>query len=202
MTAAASRCLSHGWLFALAAAIQVALLAWMVVDRALILARGSELTLNAQPVDPRDLLRGDYVSLRYDIGSVDVVRLKIPVEDMQTGRLARGHRVWVTLRRLDGGGLQPVAVNEAPVAVGDGNILIAGRSQGCGWRQGTNSVCPELRVDYGIESYFVPEGEGRNIEMAARAGRVQVVAAVTPDGRAAIKRLLLDGQPVYDEPLF
>jgi len=28
------------------------------------------------------------------------------------------------------------------------------------------------------------------------------VAAVTPSGRAAIKRLLLDGKPVYDEPLF
>jgi hypothetical protein len=31
---------------------------------------------------------------------------------------------------------------------------------------------------------------------------VTVVAAVTPSGRAAIKRLLLDGQPVYDEPWF
>jgi hypothetical protein len=29
-----------------------------------------------------------------------------------------------------------------------------------------------------------------------------VVAAVTPGGRAAIKRLLIDGQPVYDEPSF
>jgi len=29
-----------------------------------------------------------------------------------------------------------------------------------------------------------------------------VVAAVTRSGQAAIKRLLLDGKPVYDEPLF
>jgi hypothetical protein len=31
---------------------------------------------------------------------------------------------------------------------------------------------------------------------------VSVVAAVTPTGRAAIKRLLLGGKPVYDEPMF
>jgi hypothetical protein len=29
-----------------------------------------------------------------------------------------------------------------------------------------------------------------------------VVAAVVPTGRAAIKRLLVDGKPVYDEPWF
>jgi len=28
------------------------------------------------------------------------------------------------------------------------------------------------------------------------------VAAVAPTGRAAIKRLVLDGEPVYDEPWF
>jgi hypothetical protein len=30
---------------------------------------------------------------------------------------------------------------------------------------------------------------------------VTIIAAVTPAGRAAIKRLMVDGKPVYDEPL-
>ena len=30
--------------------------------------------------------------------------------------------------------------------------------------------------------------------------RLEVVAAVAPSGQAAIKRLLIDGVPVYDEP--
>jgi hypothetical protein len=29
---------------------------------------------------------------------------------------------------------------------------------------------------------------------------VEVVAAVAPSGQAAIKRLLIDGVPIYDEP--
>jgi uncharacterized membrane-anchored protein len=54
-------------------------------------------------------------------------------------------------------------------------------------------------VRYGLESYFVPQGEGKKIELMERA-RLEVVAAVAPSGQAAIKRLLIDGVPVYDEP--
>ena len=51
-------------------------------------------------------------------------------------------------------------------------------------------------------SRFVPEGEGRELEQARNQRKLAIVAAVTPSGRAAIKRLLLDGKPVYDEPMF
>jgi uncharacterized membrane-anchored protein len=57
-------------------------------------------------------------------------------------------------------------------------------------------------MTYGIEKYFVPQGEGLEIEHSRNQGKVAIVAAVTPAGRAAIKRLLVDGKPVYDEPLF
>jgi len=59
-----------------------------------------------------------------------------------------------------------------------------------------------LQVRYGIESYFVPEGEGRKLESARNQRKLTIVAAVAPTGRAAIKRLLIDGEPVYDEPWF
>ncbi len=57
-------------------------------------------------------------------------------------------------------------------------------------------------IQYGLESYFVPEGEGKKLEQARNQQKLRVVAAVLPSGRAAIKRLLLDGQPVYEEPLY
>ena len=56
-----------------------------------------------------------------------------------------------------------------------------------------------VAVRYGLESYFVPEGEGKKIELTPKA-QLEVVAAVAPSGQAAIKRLLIDGKPVYDEP--
>ncbi|MGB8576417.1 MAG: GDYXXLXY domain-containing protein [Pseudolabrys sp.] len=64
------------------------------------------------------------------------------------------------------------------------------------------SFCGSLGVNYGIERYFVPEGEGRAIEQARNRSNVTVVAAVARDSRATIKRLLMDGKPIYDEPLF
>ena len=44
-------------------------LGYMVESRATILKNGMEIRLKTAPVDPRDLLRGDYVILNYDISS-------------------------------------------------------------------------------------------------------------------------------------
>ena len=62
--------------------------------------------------------------------------------------------------------------------------------------------CDKLPIKYGLESYFVPEGEGRKLEDARNQQKLRIVAAVLPSGRAAIKRLLLDGEKVYEEPLY
>jgi uncharacterized membrane-anchored protein len=64
---------------------------------------------------------------------------------------------------------------------------------GSGWRR----ISPA-----GRRTDFVPEGEGAEIERARDKRRVTIVAAVAPSGRAAIKRLQIDGKPVYREPLF
>jgi uncharacterized membrane-anchored protein len=57
-------------LFGVAALVQIALLTLMIIDRVQILRDGTEVTLQTRPVDPRDLLRGDYVVLRYDISQL------------------------------------------------------------------------------------------------------------------------------------
>ena len=57
-------------LFVAAALVQVALLTVMIVDRVQILRDGKEVILLSRPVDPRDLLRGDYVVLVYDISQL------------------------------------------------------------------------------------------------------------------------------------
>ena len=54
----------------LAAALQIGFLGWMIAGRTAILRGGHEVLLKVQPVDPRDLLRGDYVWLGYDISTI------------------------------------------------------------------------------------------------------------------------------------
>ena len=184
-------------LFTLAGLIQVALIALMVIDRVGILRAGTEVTLQTRPVDPRDFLRGDYVTLAYDISTVPAGELK----DHSGWR--KGAPLFVKLAPQPDGIYHAVSVHLDPIAVTAPEILIRGwvnSGWGCG-REG-RAFCDFITVSYGIESYFVPQGEGQGIEKARNQGKVTVVAAVTPEGRAAIKRLLIDGKPVYDEPLF
>jgi uncharacterized membrane-anchored protein len=171
-------------LFATAGLLQIVLIALMVADRVHILRAGTEVTLQTRAVDPRDLLRGDYVALNYDISSVPIAG----PNDQWTAK--RGATVFVRLTPNADGYYRAVSVQADLTPVTSPDILIQGR------------VVGTARIKYGIESYFVPLGEGRDIEQARNQGKVAICAAVTPTGRAAIKRLLIDGKAVYNEPLF
>ena len=178
-------------LFAAAAVIQLALIAAMVIDRASVLREGKEIMLQTRPVDPRDFLRGDYVVLSYDISAIPAGELrKHETKD-------RAPALFVKLLRTDGF-YGAVSAHFEPVPISGNEVLIRGDI--VNWRYCGN--CERFSIRYGLEKFFVPEGEGRELENARNERRLTIVAAVTPSGRAAIKRLLLDGKPVYDEPLF
>lgn len=185
-------------LFGAAILIQIALLGAMVIDRAQVLRQGAEVRLQTRPVDPRDFLRGDYVVLGYDISRLKAGSLK----GQPAG--SRNPIVFVKLAPNRDGIYEAVSVHADPVAVTSPEVLIRGRVRNgasCD-NSDTLTFCEDLQIRYNLESYFVPEGEGKKLEDARNAGKVTVVAAVTSSGRAAIKRLLLDGQPVYEEPWF
>lgn len=184
-------------LFGVAALVQIALLAVMIVDRVQVLRDGVEVTLQTRPVDPRDFLRGDYVVLGYDITQLPTGSLR----DQPSGE--RHPLVYVKLAPNPDGVYQAVSVHAAPVAVTSPEVLIRGRATygaTCGSK--SNVFCENVTLRYNLESYFVPEGEGRKLEDLRNQRKLSVVAAVLPSGRAAIKRLLIDGKPVYEEPWF
>jgi uncharacterized membrane-anchored protein len=184
-------------LFGAAAVIQLALLAFIVADRVQILRGGTEVTLQTTPVDPRDLLRGDYVTLGYNISQLPAGALK----DQRTD--TRNPVVFVKLAPSQEGIYQAISVHAEAVAVQSPEVLIRGRvvyGANCG--PARDRFCDSLQVRYNLESYFVPEGEGRKLEQLRNQRKLLVVAAVAPSGRAAIKRLLVDGEPFYEEPWF
>jgi uncharacterized membrane-anchored protein len=185
--------------YLLAALVLCGLIVVMILPRAAILRNGQEVRLEIAPVDPRDLFRGDYVVLAYRIGTVDAPK-------DATDSFKRGQRVFVTLRPDVSNKAKAIAISAEPPAVSGSDIVIAGVVSGvstCQLNDAGNRDCKlgtrAVDVRYGLESYFVPQGEGKKIELMAKA-RLEVVAAVAPSGQAAIKRLLIDGVPVYDEP--
>lgn len=141
-------------LFAAAALIQFALLAAMIVDRVQILRNGAEIALQTHPVDPRDLLRGDYVRLGYDISDVRSGAL----QDKPAG--ARNPIVFVKLTPDRDGLYKAVAVHTEVVPVAGPEVLIRGRvTYGTNCGADSRAFCATLHVNYNLERYFVPEGE-------------------------------------------
>lgn len=170
----------------------------LVESRAAILRSGAEIRLRTVPVDPRDLFRGDYVVLNYEITTVK------PAAGQ--GEFKRGDPVHVLLRPGPDGLAQAVGgyKDRPPAATGDAVILgrvtsVRACALGAEGRVDCKQGNDWLRVAYGLESYFVPQGTGRAIETTDRK-RLEIVAAVAGSGQAAIKRLLIDGKLVHAEP--
>jgi uncharacterized membrane-anchored protein len=178
--------------FALAFLVQAGLLGYMLVARASQLANGAEIRLPVIPVDPRDLLRGDYVILSYPMSRLNLAELGGDSDfDYSTP-------VFVELVQ-DGETWKPVAAWKTKP---EGKTFIRGDITYWETPAGCEKDCSILSADYNLEKFFVPEGEGLELEKLRNDQRVQVDIAVSDNGRAALKRLRVDGQVKYEEKMF
>jgi uncharacterized membrane-anchored protein len=178
---------------AIVALAQTAVLAYMVTDRVRLLSAGREITLPIIPVDPRDLFRGEYVRLGYDIGRVPVSLLDGPAP-------GANDPFYVVIEKQADGAWKPVKVARAfPKESSPDRVVLKGRTAFTAPWAAPNTV---QQVRYGIESYFVPEGEGKRLEDLAREKRMAALIAVDSSGEAAIKGIIIDGKLQYEEPLF
>jgi len=177
----------------LVAGLQTLILGYIIQSRASILASGTEVLLKTAPVDPRDFLRGDYVVLNYDISSVPVSTVTggIPAE-------AGEQTLWVRLRRQPDGfwGIVESSFAELPAA---SDTVVLRSLPFYSYGPGSGET---IRVEYGIERYYVPEGEGKPLEEARNEGVVSIAASVSSSGAAQIRSLVVDGKPAYEEPLY
>ena len=177
----------------------------MVFDRVSLLRSENVVTLKTAPVDPRDIFRGDYVILSYDIARIRLADVDgdddfgyddgIFVELAPDGETWNAVAIWRENREPQEGHL---------IIRGQVNSIV-GETRPTGIPERDSTPCPNcgtVGVDYGIESYFVPEGEGRELENIRNDGKLTVDVALGKDGTPAIKQLRIDGEPVYEEPLF
>jgi uncharacterized membrane-anchored protein len=184
------------WIAIAAVALgQAAVLGWMIWDRTSLLANGREVVLDVIPVDPRSLFRGDYVVLGYDIS-----RFKLPPGSKPP---ERNDPFYITLRKGDGDAWQAVAgAIEEPAMVRPDEVVIKGRVDYATQPPQDQPQEPVVvNLHYGIESFFVPEGTGRELENMVGEKKISAVIAVDRGGQAAIKSLMSEGKRVYDEPL-
>jgi uncharacterized membrane-anchored protein len=131
-------------------------------------ARAPVIRLKTVPVDPQDLLRGDYMILRYEISN-----MKPPVA---TDAETRGNSdFWVILEPRDGFHAAVSSSREQP-SVKPPQIAVKA------WPDGRGAL-------YGIENFYVPQGKG-----SPNFKTIEVDAAVSPTHRLYIRRVLVDGR--------
>lgn len=182
------------YLLALVVVLQTAALAGMVAVKHRTLVTGKPILLETEPIDPRSLFRGDYVRLNYAISTIgyDDVEGDIGFEshDRVYVLLRKGEKFWA-----------PVSIHREMPAHGSGSVVIRGEVQYAGIYVGGKER-GGINVRYGIENYFVPEGEGRALERPAEGEEVTMLIAVDEAGASAIKAVLVNGEVRYEEKLF
>ena len=180
----------------IAAALQTAVIGYMVEGRASILRSGADIRLKTLPVDPRDLLRGDYVILSYPVSTIP--------KSIVTGESPKGGtraRLFVRLKPGADGLWTAAGASFAALPAEEGSVVL--RTLPFDYYEGADGGVPDtLFVQYGIERYYVPEGEGKVLEEARNQEELEVEARVSKDGTAQIARLILKGEPLYEEPLY
>jgi uncharacterized membrane-anchored protein len=178
------------------ALVQIGILGSMIYGRAAILRDGREVTLSVLPVDPRDLLRGDYVRISYNISSLPAALVEEADKADPSERT-----VYVRLRPAASGVWEPVAARfgkppDAQRQPQDVDI------------RGFSSVPPDaigssfLSVDYGIERFYLPEGEGKPIEEGIGERPFSMKVAVADDGTAQIKAFYDGDTLIHAEPIY
>lgn len=159
---------SARWVWVVVALQAVVLLAWATYHEN-IRRSAPTVRLKTLPVDPRDIIRGDYMILNYEISRAGAA-----------GRGAgAGGDVFVVLKPVGAHHVISEILTDEPME-DDPRLWVRANAFGS----------PEdLRLDYGIERFFVPEGRG-----TPRFNTLEVEASVSATHRLYIHRVFLDGQ--------
>ncbi len=170
---------------------QLALLALLVLYKLAIYNAGTEVLLRLRPVDPRDPLRGDYVTVSYDISRI---------EAYSSENIVDGSTVYVPLSRIDGnfwGNYQEITKVKPTSDTGGvflkGVVVSGGSSVPEPYSGEKYGYLHQYEIRYGIEDYYIPEGTGRQQEL--NTGQAYARVAVDENGNAQIKQVYLNDEP-------
>jgi uncharacterized membrane-anchored protein len=158
-----------GWVYA--AALQVLFLLFMAGSYYSIDYFGKEIRIKTVPVDPRDLLYGDYVVLRFEISEAPLYKW-----EGDPAQLDRGRRpVYVELEKSPKGYYQILRIHPEKPKSTAGHVVLKAQAEK-GWGEPTENI----QLTYGLERYYVQENTGKELE--EHASDLDAIISVAPWG--------------------
>ncbi len=176
-----------------ALALQLGVLGWMVYDHSRPLASGERFLLVCEPVDPRDLTKGDYVILRYGFQAFNSTQKENLLKEWNqlhpgptdlnasfSYTIKDDAPIYIPLKK----GADGVASYGEPTLTQPSSspFLLTRKGQGR-WSWNTGDVRA------GIESYYVAEGTGLAWEKLRNTGKLFAEVGVLPNGKAGLVAL-------------
>lgn len=136
--------------------------------------------LETRPVDPAEIIRGDYIILNYAIATVPKAVFSPPLTGNEYGHF--GERVCVRLTRQG----EFHAVEAATL----GRCRCDAPPEGGPYElEGTIDYSgTDVMIDYGVGRYYVPEGKG------TPRGALTARVAITSGCRALLKEIYVGGE--------
>ena len=145
---------------------------------------GKTIVVKTIPIDPQSFFRGDYINLSYEFSQIDLNEV-----EHDKAYFDRGQRIFVRLSKASGS-WEVVQVSSKPLKnIGLDQIMVVGSINN--WPSHNN-----FSVIYGIESYFVPEGEGKYIEKKIADKRATVELSIDKKGSASVRKIFIDDKEV------
>ncbi|MDP4774513.1 MAG: GDYXXLXY domain-containing protein, partial [Opitutales bacterium] len=170
----------------IAALLQCLGLLWMAWNHSRPSEVGQRFVLRCQAVDPRDLLRGEYVTLGYEFSNPNPADIK------------RLNREWIQLSGADRRDdvesywllpedtmiYVPLKVDAKGLASGGSPTLK--RPESGPYLKGYAGSRRFGQIRFGIEAFYVKEGTGNTWEKLRNQGLLVAEIGVLPDGRAGL----------------
>ena len=170
-----------------AALLQCLGLVWMAWNHSRPSEVGQRFVLRCQAVDPRDLMRGEYVTLGYEFSNPSPAAIQ------------RLNNEWAELRgekRRDQGdesylGLPEDTMVYVPLKVDVKGLASGGaptlkRPESGPYLKGYAGTRRFGSIRFGIEAFYVKEGTGNTWEKLRNQGQLVAEIGVLPDGRAGL----------------
>ncbi|MEI6684763.1 MAG: GDYXXLXY domain-containing protein [Planctomycetota bacterium] len=141
------------------------------------------------PVDPRDMMRGEYIILGYEFSrlpaDVELLDERIKSYKTNTDFNQKSIDVYVTLKfNLKEDVYKGIFFGSTPPTKG---------------RYLRGKLISNNRIEFGIESFYLQEGKSRNYEQAIKEKKLVAEVYLAPDGSAQMKQVhILDNSKVKD----
>lgn len=169
----------------LAILFQISIIVYMVTASLMPLITGKEIVLRTVPIDPRDLLRGDYVVLNYSFNRLGLDSIK---NDIHGERYKFGDELYIELEQKDNY-YEPVGLWKNPPENKTFMKVIVKHFYGA-------DTYGFASLSGGIESYYTDSETARALERNAGgvSAITEVYVMIAPDGQARIKDVKIKKQ--------